>query len=1208
MKKAYNKDVWRTIWKGKKRFISIMLITMLGVAMLTGLRAACVDLRYTVDEFLDGQNLYDICVVSTLGLNDEDVAALAALDGIAAAEGAYSETVHINVGDKKQNILLQTLSGGGMNVPYVVEGTLPQKADEIAVTVKFAQETGYAIGDTITMEEDVDDTAEAGETTETKKDDAVGSGETIEDEDIGNITVEIETEEEEKPNFLYTEYTVTAIVTDPMDINNTGGAVTFRAASAGDDPFFILPEAVDSDIYTAVYLTLDGGREMFCYSDAYEHRVAEVARTIEDEIKEQRELARYKEITGEATEKLAEARGKVDEKLAEAEDTFSEAEEELADGEQELADGERELADKEQEAADGFAEARAQIAEGYAAIADGKAQLDAAESQVEEGFRQLEQAKTELAQKEQETYAQIEDGKKQIEDGITQADAAAEQMKQQGEAAAAALGAMWPESEWNAYIVAAEEGDCAAEQAAFLAAISAAVSAIDQGISQQAAMLDPAAPEYEAQLAALEAQRQQVLALPGQMQQLAEGMSQVVETKQMLLEQRETLLTQEETAKQQFTQAWSQIEDSEGQLYYGKSQVDNGRGELSYNEAQLADGAAELEKQEQEVKKQLADGRRELADGRQELLDGQKELADKKAEYEEKKAEAEEKLADAEKEIKDIDMTQWYVQDRTSLSGYANVKSDASSIEAIGTVFPILFFVVAILISLTTITRMVEEDRGLIGTYKALGFTDREVRRKYLLYALSASLMGGILGNVCGFVVLPGIIFVIFDSMYLLPAYQMQFDLLHAAAGALLFIGGIVGATAIACKAELLQAPAVLMRPKAPRSGSRVFLERIGPIWNRFSFLNKVTARNLFRYKKRLFMTIAGIMGCMALLLFGFAIKDSVSELMPRQYEQVYRYDLMAVALAEDNEQLLSYVSEDDDVSEYVNAYISSVKVKNTAGGEEKVQMIVAPDGASLAPYIQLTDLDGQEVTLADGEVFVTQNAADVVGFREGDSVYIQDTNLMQAETVVHKLVKNYLGNNVYMTQATYENLFGTYEPNGVLLNFLERCEDEAAYADALGKKDGVLSSVSTKALKQEFSSAFVLINMVVYIVIIMAACLAFVVLFTLSSTNISERNRELATIKVLGFFDREVHLYVHKETLILTSIGILLGIPLGYAFAQSLTYVLKMPSMYLAVSLYGTSYAAAAALSFGFALLVNFITNHTLDVIDPVEALKSIE
>lgn len=1195
MRKAYNKDIWRAIWKGKKRFFSIMLITILGVGMFSGLKAACVDLRHSADVFLDQQNLYDICVLSTLGLTEEDVEALSQVEGIAYAEGTYSETVHTRVGEKNQSASVKTISASGLNQPYLVDGTLPENSNEIAVTSKFLEETGYEIGDTLTIEEELED-------------------------------------EKEEANFLYTKYTITAVVIDPMDINNPQGAVSFRVSSTEDYNFFVLPEAVDSEVYTAVYLTLDGGKEMFCYSEEYERRVAEVVETIENQIKEEREQARYDSVTGEAYEKLEDAEQEAAEELADAEEELLDAEQELADGWEELEDGERELLDAQQEATDSFAEARQEIADGYAALADGQAQLDASEGQISDGMSQLAQARQELMDQETEVYQELADGRVQLESKISQAQGVRVQLEGQISSVSGMLGALWPANEWNSYVQVATEayvpvvqaqlaqtdascaeaavlGATSSAQTAFQMAFSAAVDTAKLGIDQQIGMLDATVPEYAAQLAELEAQKMRLDALSSQMPQLAMGMGQATASEQVMAAQLDTLAVQEAEAKTQFEAAWRQIEDSEAQLYYGRQQIADGRAEIAYNTTKLQDGEAELNEKEADVNREITEGWEELEEGRQELIDGEEELAEGWVEYEDAKVEVEEELADARAEIEDIDRTKWYVQDRSSLSGYSNIASDADSIEALGKVFPVVFFIVAILISLTTITRMVEEDRGLIGTYKALGFTDREIRRKYLLYAFSASMLGGFLGDVCGFIVLPGIIFIIFGTMYVLPAYMMQFDMLYGVGGVVLFVGGIVVATAISCKAELMHMPAELMRPKAPRSGSRVFLERITPVWNRFSFLNKVTARNLFRYKKRLFMTVAGIMGCTALLLFGFAIKDSVTDLMPRQYEQVYRYDLMAVSSAMDNEELLSYVAEDENVSDYLNTQIASVKLINAAGAEEKVQMIIVPEGADFTKYIDLQDVEtGETVTLSDGGVYVTQNAANVLDFKPGDVISIQDMDLRQEETEVYGLVKNYLGNNVYMTQRTYEALFEKYEPNGVLLNLSESCGDQIAYADELGEKEGVLTSVSTESLKGDFEIAFTLINMVVYIVIIMAASLAFVVLFTLATTNISERNRELATIKVLGFYDKEVHLYVNKETLILTCIGILCGIPLGYAFAQTLTYVLNMPSMYLAVSLHTQSYVIAAGMSFVFALLVNLITDRSLDVIDPVEALKSIE
>lgn len=436
MKKAYNKDIWRAIWKGKKRFISIMIITTLGVAMFTGLKAACVDLRHSADEFLDQQNLYDICVVSTLGLTDEDIEALSQMEDVAYAEGAYSETVHTKVGDKDRSVSIKTISASGLNQPYVTQGELPKKPNEIAVTEKFLADTGSALGDTIVIEEDLEDEEESDEVEseeetqneeesaeeknpgeeadDSKADESEEKTDEEESEDDELDDIEVDTDEEEEPNFLCTEYTITAVVIDPLDINNPQGAVSFRVSATDDYTFFVLPEAVESDVYTAVYLTLSDSREMFCYSTEYENYVAKVVDEIEEQIKDAREQARYDAITGEAYEKIADAEKEAGEKFAEVEEELADAEQEIADGWDELSDGEKELADAEKEAAEGLADARQEIEDGYKALADGKAQIEAASAEVSAGEAQLAEAKQELSTTEQETYNQIKTGRTQL--------------------------------------------------------------------------------------------------------------------------------------------------------------------------------------------------------------------------------------------------------------------------------------------------------------------------------------------------------------------------------------------------------------------------------------------------------------------------------------------------------------------------------------------------------------------------------------------------------------------------------------------------------------------------------------------------------------------------------------------------------------------------------------------------------------------------
>lgn len=482
--KASGKDIRRTIFRNKKRFCSILIITALGVMMLSGLKAACDDLRYSADQFYDAQQVFDIQIVSTMGLDEDDLAALRKADGIERAEGVYRETVYTSVKGSSQNTDVQTL-GGQLNTPYLLKGRLPENEKEIAVSKTYADDSEKTIGDTIQFHES---------------------------------------------SQIKSTYTISAIVQDPSDLNNKDGAASFRSISASRYVCFIREDGISIPAYTAAYVQVKGSRDMASYSDEYEALIKRTKETLEQDVKQQQEDRRYDELV--------------------------------------------------------------------------------------------------------------------------------EQMK--------------------------------------LAAYA----------------IDPQAAAY----------------------------------------------------------------------------VDTSS----------------------------------------------------------------------------IEHPKWYIQDRSSLSSYSNIESDAASIEAVGTAFPIVFFTVAILIALTTITRMVEEERLLIGTYKALGFRNIEIMKKYLLYAGSACLLGGIIGDIGGFLLLPKFVFSIFQTLYLLPNYSLQFDAWYGIGGIALFTGGILIAVWIAVHGELKHMPAILMRPKAPRTGARVLLERIRPLWRNLTFLNKVTARNLFRYKKRMLMTVFGIMGCSA--------------------------------------------------------------------------------------------------------------------------------------------------------------------------------------------------------------------------------------------------------------------------------------------------------------------------------------------------------
>ena len=1172
---AFGLGVRRTIHGSLKRFVALATICALGVTMICGLKVACVDLRASADAFFDAQDLFDLRVQSTLGLTDEDVDALAALDGVARAEGGWAETCYTTVGSGSEKVDVKALSASGLNEPRVLDGHLPVTDGQVAVTRRFLEESGLSLGDEVTFRG------------------AEG------DDDSSAV-------------FARRSYTICGVVLDPADINAGNGTMSFRASGGAQYAFFVLPSAVTTDVYTAVYLQVDGADAPSCYTGDYESMVDAVKARVEG-IKSEREEARRAGIVADASSQV--------------DDAEKDALSQLDDAAAQLDDAQAQIDANAAELADGRAQLEAQSA-------DAAGQMDAAQSQIDAGYSEVVSNKQQVA----DGLARIADGLGCGTDGIggaisskrSELAAAQRQVSEsRGQILGAAqmlptlMGDAWPAEAWGRLETATTEEEARAAADDVNAAVGPFVSEADgvlddlcsylgsdefkqvqdtyenlpQPIKDRIDGIVAEAPERvqaliykvltddpQAMIADLQALRAQV----DQLTQLADGMVQVV------------------AGQQQIDEGTAQLDRAEA----GYRQLSVAQAQLDSAEAELADGQAELDARRKSAQEQLDAAADQLEDGAAQLADGQAELDDARASYEQQRADALAQIADARAQLSDVDEATWYVQTRDSLASYSSVESDASSIEAIGTVIPIVFFVVAVLISLTTMTRMVEEERGLIGLYKALGYSRRRILSKYVTYAAAACLAGGVVGNVLGFVVLPLILFTIFRTMYALPAFLLRFDVAYAVGSVALFALGIVGATALTCRKELAEQPASLMRPKAPKAGSRILLERIRPLWRRLGFLNKVTARNLFRYKRRFFMTVFGIAGCTALLVCGFGIRDTVLSLPDRQYGDagVGRYDLMVVTSADDLEGVARDLDADSQTVSFLPVYIDSLTVSHD-GASESMQVFVVPDGMDLADYVGLSDDSGAAIDLASEGAVITKNAEQVLGFSAGDSVHVQDSKLAEADVPVAAVCMNYLGNTLFMTQSAYREAFGADAGlNGLLANLGGSDAEKIAVSERWSADSRVLSVASTAKLVQDFSSAFTLINTVVYVVIILAAALSFTVVFTLSNTNISERERELATIKVLGFKRGEVHVYINKETLILTGLGVLAGLPAGYALARSLTWILKMPSLYFDTVVAWPSYAVSAALAFAFTLMVNAMTNRSLDRVDMVGALKSAE
>ena len=564
----------------------------------------------------------------------------------------------------------------------------------------------------------------------------------------------------------------------------------------------------------------------------------------------------------------------------------------------------------------------------------------------------------------------------------------------------------------------------------------------------------------------------------------------------------------------------------------------------------------EIEKQEKNLQStksstysQINSAKNKIETSKKELEEGEQELKEKEQEANKELRDAEEELIDARAKISEIEKPTWYILDRTMNSGYSSFIQDTESVENIGKVFPVVFFIVATLISLTSMTRMVEEQRTQIGTLKALGYSKIQIASKYIIYATLACTIGSFLGMCVGFILLPKMIWMMYSIMYEIEDILISFNWSYATAGFWLIIICIVGSTIYAVYKELRQTPATLMRPKAPKMGKRVILERIPFIWKHLKFSQKVTVRNIFRYKKRFLMTIIGILGCTALILTGFGLKDSISSIMPNQYEHVFNYDMqISLKSGLESASLQEYVEElkgKEEIENLAKTYMTSMTAKNNEL-EEDVQVIVPDDQSTLDGLINILDLKTKEkVELKENEICITDKAAELLNVKEGDNVTLVDNDGNEKQAKISNVVENYIYHYVYMSKDTYKNIFGEeYKTNVILIknaNLTEEQEDKLASDIMANSKVSSLTNISTaiRALDDTMKS----LNYVVIILIVSAGLLAFVVLYNLSNVNISERIRELATIKVLGFYDKEVYLYITRETIILTIIGILLGL-----------------------------------------------------------------
>ncbi|WP_276683701.1 FtsX-like permease family protein [Slackia piriformis] len=1175
MKNAFSKGVLRSITHSLGRFLAIAVIAALGTGFYAGLRMPGPDMRLAADQYFDATHMADLRVVSTLGLSDESLDMLRDVEGVEDAMPAREVDVLATVEDVQYTMRVQSFDTAAarasdtsdgvhvysddasyLNRPILVSGSWPEGPNECVLMADVVMDGSVAAGDTVTVLEGTQDV----------------------DETLSTRT-----------------YTVTGFVRSSYYVSPTSLGTTSLGSGALDQVMFVGDEGFAADApYTEAFISVAGAADEAAGSDAYQAKVDEVAQRIEGC---GLAAARLDEVKSEAQKEL-------DQQRADYETQKADAEAQLADGRTELDDAAAQLED-----------AAAQLSSGQAELDSAAATIAVSEKELADGQAAYDTGAAELAGQRASAEAQLASAQAQIDDAQAQYDQA-----------------MATREELSSQLSQAQSG---LDQVN--AAIDANMPAIDQGIERAQRIvdgakenidkLDPSDPEYDKKLAALQSwlafgeqtlselqgQKDALLSQQAQLDdavaQLTAGIAQIdaqtAGVPEQLSAARDELAAQRVTAEEAFATAQSRLDGTASQLASGRSQLDAGK--QSY-----AAGAAELES-----------GRAEYASGLESYEEGRAEYDEKAADAAAQFVDAETKLADAQAEIDALETPEIMVLDRTKNIGVESFVSDAGRMNRIAMVFPFIFFLVAALVSLTTMTRMVEEERVLIGTYKALGYSKARITSKYLIYAVVASGVGAAVGIVALSLFLPYFIMNAYSIIYAIPVRPTPIDPGLALLSAGLGVGITVAATCFAAASTLRETPAALMLPRAPKAGKRILLERVKPLWSRMSFSWKVTARNIFRYKRRFFMAVIGIAGCTALLLTGLGLQNAINDIIDKQFGEIYHYNMVvreADGVSQEDASAVDGILADAGLeSAHAAAHTENMlaaRVDDPNGEQQRFELIVPEDPQQFSEYVTMRERVGHDPLSLDGEgVVISEKLANELRLSTGEAMLLFDEDAVGnatgegREVRVSGIMENYVSQYAFATPEAFGEI--SDEAPAFTTLFVKATEDEtqrAALSDELLAIDGVKTVGFNDETIESYRTMLKSVDAVVVVLVVAAAALAFVVLYNLTNINITERQREIATLKVLGFNAHEVNAYIYRETLLLSAIGALVGCVLGIFMEGFVVVTAEVDQVMFGREIHALSFVIAFVLTMLFSVLVTLFMRKKLSDIDMVESLKSVE
>lgn len=1238
---ALRKDTLREIWKTKNRFISIALIVALGTGFFCGIKMTCPNMKDSADKYYEEQKLSDFHIIGNYGITENDITALSRVEGVATVMPGYSKDVFVS--DEKNQYIIKLYSypthkkiedSTFLNKPILIEGKFPEKKNECVVEQTLNSPNSFFVGNTI---------------------------------DFINGDKDSDLEDALNTNFC----NIVGVVKSPMYTNFERGSS--QIGNGQIDAFVMLAEENFAyDVYTDAYISLEDSFKQSSFSDEYDDLIDIFTDVLEEEGLKRSEI-RYKDVVIEANDKIAEAeqeledgRKEADEKLAEARDKILDAEKELKDGKktqkEEVEKAQKQLDDAKQELLDGQKEYDKQYADYLEEIEDAK-------KKIEDGYKELEENQEKINKGWDDYYkglakyqASYYDAREQLGQGQSQVNAI---RKYSATVKKMTNGEAMTQDDINNL----KEMEPMLDQI-LRAKLKEEITSIMNQYPEETADLD--VDEVVNSLADF-VMREYKNAIntmkPGDVitddiERMQDNIDKYLPTLIDILEKRgdlpEEVLDElrnldidlisliNEAAKEMDKQAnegQNAIDKGWDKLEKGKASLEQAYKDLTEGQKQIDEGRIELEKgeielQENIVKAELefADARIELENGKVEIEDAQKtldqevikssnkirdgerkiteawnEFRDAEEDVARELTDAQEKLEEAKHDVLTLDEAEWFVFDRTLQPGYGDYGLDAERVDNIAAVFPVFFILVAALICLTTMTRMVEEQRTQIGTLKALGYSNQKIMMKYMFYAISASLIGSVIGLCIGFPLFPKIIFDAYSMMYDYPPISTPFHLGMGVAATIVAIICTSVAAYFAGIKELQARPSMLMRPKVPKSGKKIFLERFPRFWNKVSFSYKVTIRNLSRYKSRVALTVIGIGGCTALMVTGFGLQHSISSIADRQFTDIFQYDMMG-ALEEHltDKELLSVESTlkySSEISAYDFIYSKNLDIEDH--GEKRAATLFVPSHPEqIADFITFKVRTTQEaLELTDEGVIINEKLAKLLNLQVGDVFDIEDRK-KKVQVKVTGICENYAMNYVYMTPKYYKELFNKdVEVNAFMANLKEYTEQsQSTAATRIMGNDSVLGLSNVRSIGDTFANLMGSLNVIVVVLILCAGLLAFIVLYNLTNINVNERLRELATIKVLGFYDGEVSAYIYRENTVSAILGILVGLWLGRYLHAFVITVAEVDVVMFDPTIGAKGFIFAALLTFLFTFIVNFVLHFRLKKIDMVESLKSVE